>query len=197
MHEYLIKSILFLGILLSPEMLMGCFCITPHDSLDRADIVFKGVANINPDFQDAKDCYYCLEGWVELSVDTVIKGAEYVKNCSTVIILQGSDNCAFSFVQDSVYLVYAKYVYQNEYDKHSSFPFLTTRQCTGTRGIDRKGRKALPNGIEMKSPRLAKTVKQNFNLYWIGWFLLSIMLNIILILFLLRVKRKENRKKNL
>lgn len=176
MSKSLITSFILFVLLSQSQIAIGCFCITPEDSFEIADVVFRGIASIENNSIEDTDCYFCLDGLVEFKIDTFFKGGEYIRECKKVTILQGPDNCAFSFDQDSAYLVYAKYVYKYE----GQLPFLTTQQCTGTNTIRREKLKIFSD-LDQQSPSLEIQKNQGgHERFWKACFFASIILNLIL-----------------
>ncbi|MEM6804851.1 MAG: hypothetical protein AAF696_25865 [Bacteroidota bacterium] len=187
-------SFILLGILIYPKITMGCFCDTPKDSFEIAEVVFRGIAHTQNDFYEGADCYYCLSGLVKFKVDTVLKGDAYIKTCKEFVILQEAGSCSFYFEHDSAYLVYAKYVYQFEHNKKSALPFLSTHQCTGTNILPANSLKTLPDVSEEEPSSSDKIIQSDPNRLWNGWLLFSILLNLSLLIFLANRKVKASKK---
>ncbi|MEO0472870.1 MAG: hypothetical protein AAF206_24855, partial [Bacteroidota bacterium] len=113
---------------------MGCFCTVPVDQecVALADVTVKGsVSRVR--MTDA-DCQFCLDEIVEFRVDTVIKGFNGMQVKVKKLAIIQTDMCAFSFAEDSSYIVFGNDV-EDEYNG-LTFPFITTWQCSGTEKIE-------------------------------------------------------------
>ncbi|MEZ4686562.1 MAG: hypothetical protein R3B47_10985 [Bacteroidia bacterium] len=156
----------------------GCFCVTPDDSVQNADVIFTGVAqDVNNGKESFEESFYNLFWATEFLIDSVIKGLDYFVVGDKVTILQESTNCMYSFEQDSVYLVFARYVPVYEEEPEIVYPFLTTGQCTGTNKISKD---EIKNPFE-KEDMANEPERHAHESIPIGWFIASVILNVLLI----------------
>lgn len=179
---HLLKHFFLLLWLLSHSIsVIGCFCVTREDSVEQADVIFTGVVSSGMRYDESANCHYNLDGYVEFEIDSILKGKDDVSNCNKIAIIQSGTDCAIFFDEDSSYIVYATVVLEQATQSH--FPFLTTSKCTGTR-------KLRQNGTQNQEAKIEKTLTPNRLLQNKTLLLASFMLNVGLIIFLIRFKRK-------
>lgn len=171
--------LLFCWLLSQYTITLGCFCVTPEDSVERADVIFTGIARTEMRASAQSNDTYNLEGYVEFDVDSILKGDESVRACDRIAIIQGTSSCYFQFDQDSAYVVFASYASGN--DSHDRLPFLTTSQCTGTNRIS-------ISKVSMESNLRSVPHGGGSSVYQI-LFVLSLLINVVLIIWLGRSGR--------